>query len=321
MLFGAFELVIGQRENWPSGQVFVSCLRLRIEVQETGVSVGAPMQSARQKNRATPFVKAFGVVLCLAGLAALATLSSRAQAPTVSASARPGDPAAAICPIVYPVDQSPSAHGYRYAFYGNAFLINRDGYLITAAHVLHSFRNGGAPHILVQRAEAPPQMLKAEIVFEDHEHDVAVLRATPNPFGKAYRVSTLAPDATPVSRGESIVVAALRPKRRQPHSFETELEDRSAASVIDFQNSVLEKGFGDTELVLFNHEVILGQSGAPVLAAGSGEVVAFIEGQWLRPAAGLAMEIKRGEASSVGAAVPIRYAVELLRAKGIEWGE
>ncbi len=27
---------------------------------------------------------------------------------------------------------------------------------------------------------------------------------------------------------------------------------------------------GDTDLVLFNHEVILGQSGAPVLATGSG---------------------------------------------------
>jgi S1-C subfamily serine protease len=219
------------------------------------------------------------------------------------------------------LDERPSAHGYQYAFHGNAFFINRDGLLITAAHVLHSFRNGGDPHILVQRVEAPPQMLKAEVVLEDREHDVAVLRATPNPFvGKAYRVGTLAPDAAPVARGEAIVVAALRPKRRQPHSYETELQDRSAASVIDFQNSALEKGLGDTELVLFNREVILGQSGAPVLAVGSGEVVAFIEGQWLRPAAGLALEMQRGqEVTSVGAAVPIRYAIAALHEKGISW--
>jgi S1-C subfamily serine protease len=325
MLFGAFELVIGQKENWPSGQVFLSWLPLRIEVQKTGISPGAPMLTAHRRICAAPIVKASGVFLCMAGLAVLATLSSVAQAPTVSASARSvnASAAAAICPIVYPVDENPSAHGYRYAFYGNAFFINRDGYLITAAHVLHSFRNGGEPHILVQRGEAPPQMLKAEVVLEDREHDVAVLRATPNPFvGTTYRVSTLAPAAAPVGRGESIFVAALRPKRRQPHSFETVLEDRSAASVIDFQNSVLEKGFGDTELVLFNHEVILGQSGAPVLAAESGEVVAFIEGQWLRPAAGLAVEMQHGqEASSVGAAVPIRYAVAALRGKGIDWGE
>ena len=219
------------------------------------------------------------------------------------------------------MDENPSAHGYQYAFYGNAFFINRDGYLITAAHVMHSFRTGGVPHILVQRVEAPPQMLKTELVFEDREHDVAVLRATPNPFaGKTYRVSTLAPDVTEAARGEAIVVTALRPKRRQPHSFETELEDRSAANVIDFQNSVLEKGLGETELVLFNHEVILGQSGAPVLAAGSGEVVAFIEGQWLHPAAGLVAEMQSDQdAHSVGAAVPIRYALAALREKGIAW--
>ena len=230
------------------------------------------------------------------------------------------DAALAICPIVYPVDQTPSTHGYQYAFYGNAFFINRDGYLLTAAHVLHSFRNGGEPHILVQRADAPPQMIKVELVIEDREHDVAVLRATPNPFGKAYRVNVLSPDAATVQRGESIVVAALRPKRRQPRSYETELQDRSAAQVIDFQSSQLEKGMGDTDLVLFNHEVILGQSGAPVLAANSGEVVGFIEGQWLRPAAGLVAEMQQG-ASSVGAAVPIRYAIGVLRSKGIEWSD
>jgi S1-C subfamily serine protease len=267
----------------------------------------------------------------MATIGALAISNSTAQTPNAPLVRETGhvsptrfdESAAAICPIVYPMDESPSTHGYQYAFYGNAFFINRDGYLITAAHVLHSFRNGGDPHILVQRADAPPQMLKADVVLEDHEHDVAVLRATPNPFaGKAYRVGTLAPDATPVARGEGIVVAGGGAKRRIPHRFETELEDHSAASVIDFQSSVLEKGFGETELVLFNHEVILGQSGAPVLAAGTGEVIAFIEGQWLRPAAGLAVEMQRGqEASSVGAAVPIRYAVETLRGKGIAWGE
>src|SRR5580698_1762501 len=284
------------------------------------------MQNTRRKICAIHVGKAAGGLLGLAAFAVVLALNSSAQTQAVIVSSKSviaptPSAAAAICPIVYPVDENPSAHGYQYAFYGNAFFINRDGYLITAAHVLHSFRNGGDPHILVQRVEAPPQMLKAEVVLEDREHDVAVLRATPNPFaGKAYRVSTLAPDATAVSRGEAIVVAALRPKRRQPHSYETELEDRSAASVIDFQNSVLEKGFGETQLVLFNHEVILGQSGAPVLATGSGGVVAFIEGQWLRPAAGLAVEMQRGQdAHSVGAAVPIRYALAALREKGIAW--
>jgi hypothetical protein len=120
------------------------------------------------------------------------------------------------------------------------------------------------------------------------------------------------------ARGEGVVVAALRPSRRQPRSFETELQDHSAARVLDYQSSQLEKGMGDTELLLFNHEVILGQSGAPVLSADGHQVVGFIEGQWLRPAAGLASQMEQG-ATSVGAAVPIRYAIAVLREKGIAW--
>src|SRR5580692_1530256 len=306
----AFELVTVGNENWPSGQVHSG--PFSDEIREAGTSFRLPGD-----------MKISAIFLALVPLATIASAQSVAQAQGGAPADRSNNESvdAAICPIVYPLDENPSAHGYQYAFHGNAFFINRDGLLITAAHVLHSFRNGGDPHILVQRVEAPPQMLKSEVVLEDLAHDVAVLRAMPNPFaGKAYRVSTLAPDATAVSRGESIVVAALRPKRRQPHSFETELEDHSAANVIDFQNSVLEKGLGDTELVLFNHEVILGQSGAPVLAAGSGEVVAFIEGQWLRPAAGLVAQMQQGQdAHSVGAAVPIRYALAALREKGIAW--
>jgi hypothetical protein len=33
----------------------------------------------------------------------------------------------AVCPIVYPVDQSPSERGYHYLFYGNGFFINEQG--------------------------------------------------------------------------------------------------------------------------------------------------------------------------------------------------
>jgi S1-C subfamily serine protease len=214
------------------------------------------------------------------------------------------------------LEENAGGRGLQYAFYGNAFFISREGYLITAAHVLHSFRNGGQPHILVQRGDAPPQMLKAELAAVDQEHDVAVLRATPNPFAENYRVAILSLGAETPGRGDGVIVAALRPSRRQPRSFETELQDRSAARVVDYQASQLEKGLGETELLLFSHEVILGQSGAPVLSADGLKVVGFIEGQWLHPAVGLAARMEPG-ATSIGAAVPIRYAVALLREKGI----
>ena len=98
------------------------------------------------------------IIVCLIGLAVAARAQSFAQSPSKAVASPPDSSAAtAICPIVYPLDENPSAHGYQYAFHGNAFFINRDGLLITAAHVLHSFRNGGDPYILVQRVEAPPQ--------------------------------------------------------------------------------------------------------------------------------------------------------------------
>src|SRR5246127_4885682 len=117
-------------------------------------------------------MKISNISLVLLALATIASSPSVAQAPTAPPPnpSSEASPAAAICPIVYPLDENPTAHGYQYAFHGNAFFINRDGYLITAAHVLHSFRIGGDPHILVQRGEAPPQMLKAEVVLEDREH-------------------------------------------------------------------------------------------------------------------------------------------------------
>src|ERR1700690_1253831 len=89
---------------------------------------------------------------------------------------------AAICPIVYPLDESSAERGYHYIFYGNAFFIDRDGYLVTAAHVLTDFHDGGQPHILLRLPEAPPRVIKVEVVATDPQHDIAILRAVPNPF-------------------------------------------------------------------------------------------------------------------------------------------
>src|SRR5215475_2852182 len=88
---------------------------------------------------------------------------------------------AAVCPIVYPSDETPGNKGYRYTFFGNAFFINSQGYLVTAAHVLQSFRDSGQPYILLDRPNAPTQTVKANIIAVDWTHDVAVLRAVPNP--------------------------------------------------------------------------------------------------------------------------------------------
>ncbi len=55
---------------------------------------------------------------------------------------------AALAQVVYPLDQFASATGYRCTFFGNAFFINEQGYLITAAHAVSSFGEGGHPYVL-----------------------------------------------------------------------------------------------------------------------------------------------------------------------------
>ena len=266
----------------------------------------------------------------------------------------------AICPIVYPVDETPSEQGYQYIFYGNAFFINKDGYLITAAHVLSAFRNGGGqPYILVSRPHAPAVLHKADLIAADWTHDVAVLRATPNPFEGKYKVSFLPLSAKPLSPGNAVQAIALRPTRAQDaHTFQAPVHDHLEAQVLEFEFTQEEKGAGDTELLLFDHEVLRGQSGAPVISADTREVIGIVDGRWLRPrpiavAAHAAPEPaapvsaatststattrssttatpasiassnvtapSKAGGSSVGAAVRIHYAIALLQRQGIDW--
>lgn len=226
----------------------------------------------------------------------------------------------AVCPIVYQLDQSPSSRGYRYSFFGNGFFISEQGYLLTAAHVLETFREGGQPYILVGRRNGPPKLLKATVIALDTEHDVAVLRATPNPFDSSFRVSFLALSTELVSPGQSVVALSLHPPKQQnAHTFEIPHEDRFSGQVLSYESTQLEKSAPAAEVFLLSHPVNLGQSGSPVLLQDSRAVVGFVEGRWLRSSS---LSIAQASAESTpipGAAVPIRYAIALLESKSISW--
>jgi len=258
-----------------------------------------------------------------AGFSALALifllLSPRA---TTAASDKPvaATPlAAAVCPVVYPVDQSPSERGYHYIFYGNAFFINKDGYLITAAHVLSQLRDA-QPYILLQLPMAPPRLVKATVVIADQDHDVAVLRATPNPFEGRYAVNFLPLATRRPEQAHEVFADALRPSRlKNPYTFDALLEDRPAGEVIEYRFTQLDKGRPDTEIFLFNHDVLLGDSGAPVLSGESHEVVGLVEGRWLHGGTMAMVNSTQKQTTGLGAVVPIHYAIALLLQKGIAW--
>ena len=81
---------------------------------------------AWRTNLAEPFDRRTKRTIAALLLAALASTLG-----LFAANRPPQDPApdAAICPVVYRLDESPSPRGYRYAFFGNAFFINEQSYL------------------------------------------------------------------------------------------------------------------------------------------------------------------------------------------------
>ncbi len=224
----------------------------------------------------------------------------------------------AICPIIYALDQAPTERGIHYVFYGNAFFINEDGYLLTAAHVLSDFQDGGQPQILVARRNGPPVTVAVKVVASDREHDIAVLVAEPNPFVSKSPVHFLNLAENGPKEGAHVIAAALRPSRmRDPHSYDAPQQDAAQAEVLNYVAISLNKGEEKTDLFLFSHEVIHGQSGAPVLD-GSGDVVGIVEGQWLHPSPIVALRAA-GSGATVGAAIPVGVAIRLLEQKHIAW--
>jgi S1-C subfamily serine protease len=227
---------------------------------------------------------------------------------------------AAVCPIVYQLDQSPSSRGYHYSFFGNGFFINEQGYLLTAAHVLESFRNGGQPYILVSRPNSPPRLVKASIIAVDSEHDVAILLPTPNPFAGKHNVTFLALSPEPASQGQPVLALSLHPPKQQnANTFQVPREDRFSGEVLSYETTQLEKSAPATDVFLLSHPVNLGQSGSPVLSLDSRAVVGLVEGRWLRSSAVSIAKSSSRSTSTPGAAIPIRYAIDLLQRHLISW--
>ena len=231
---------------------------------------------------------------------------------------------AAVCPIIYPDDETPGAKGVRYTFFGNAFFINSQGYLVTAAHVLETFRDLGQPYILVDRPNAPPQALKANIVAIDWTHDVAVLRASPNPFDGKFNVAFLPLASARPASGDAILATALHPANiRNATTYKIPVQDFSPAQVLGIVQTREEKNLPETDLFLFTHEVQKGQSGSPVLLADSRQVAGLVDGRWLRPSS-FSLPAANGAHTSLyngplGAAVPIEYLLALLQKNSVAW--
>jgi outer membrane biosynthesis protein TonB len=256
------------------------------------------------------------MALFLSARPAGATTPAETSAPGEDTSAT----AASECLIVYPLDQHPDAAGARYIYYGNGFFVNGDGYLVTAGHVVSSFRNGGEPYVLVGPKNGPHHLVPAELVAADWAHDVAVLRATPNPFAKDYGVRFFPLTTQRPATGKDLLVLSLRPiDQENANSAEAPLANRESGKLLSVEFAQGETPGTGRELLAMSQSIQPGQSGSPVLAADSHEVVGVVLGRWLRPGVISLSNTADPAASAPGAVLPIHYAVALLHEHGIAW--
>ncbi len=270
----------------------------------------------------------FGLSLFFIPGRSAAQNSAATPAPAAAAAAR-----SALCEIVYQIDDGfPGPRGLRYLFFGNGFFINRDGYLLTAAHVLSQL-HGGQPYLIIRNSSGQAQFVRADVIALDEDHDVAILRATPNPFDSNSALSFLALAPATAALGEMVHAASLSPSSPlDAYSLDEIREEHSPGEVLRFEFSQLEKGAAESQVFLFRHPVHPGQSGSPVIADDSQAVAGLVEGQWLRddsywlaamrndPISADAEDSAAEEVPHLpGAAVPIHYAIALLQRHGIAW--
>jgi hypothetical protein len=258
-------------------------------------------------------------ILSLAAAAAFALLLLIPAFEMASSAVAAGAPLAALCQVVYPLDQFPGAKDYHYTFFGNAFFINEDGYLLTASHVLSAFREGGQPHIIVGAPNEPRHLLSAPLVAADWVHDVAILKATPNPISVGGKIAYLPLSVDAPPKGKAVVEASLLSSDvENASSLDEPLEGVSQGEVLDYQFHH-EIGVGDSEVLLVSQQVAPGQSGSPLVSADSQGVVGIIIGRWLLPLVMPLAPNRTHVALSPGAALRIHYAINLLEKNHIAW--
>ena len=203
--------------------------------------------------------------------------------------------------------------GEALTFLGSSFLVHREGYLLTAAHLVSrpvgllivptSFSDGFAPMTFDRVAGMP-----VSVVRQDREHDVALLRIergveieVPDDFLGA--TENVRPGASVMSLGYSF-------GHQQLHTVIT------LSGVV----SAKLRSPNDTGLILFDNMVHDGDRGGPLVHVADGHIVGLVSGRF-EPA-----EVVRGSLdwdrapprdTNVSYAVAIDYGVDLMRAEGL----
>jgi S1-C subfamily serine protease len=102
---------------------------------------------------------------------------------------------------------------------GSAFLINADGYFVTAGHVVQPYQPSSALTVMIkQRGTDSASGIHFDVVESDPQHDVALCRASPfivrkpdsaNPKQTMFPISTLDVSSETLQTGEFVAIVGF----------------------------------------------------------------------------------------------------------------
>lgn len=199
------------------------------------------------------------------------------------------------------------------SFLGTAFLVHPEGYLLTAAHLIHLSEG---LHVVptdptdeftpmtIDRAAALP----VSVVASDNAHDSALLRIT-QPLDIAVPDDFLG-SADQTRLGASILSLGYAFGHEQLHEV----------IAVGGQVAGKVRSPNDTRLILFDNMVQDGDIGGPLIHAGDGHIVGLVSGRF-EPA-----EVVRGSTdwdrrpprdTNISFAVAIDYGLDLMARNGL----
>jgi len=228
------------------------------------------------------------------------------------------DVIAKVKPSVVGVGLYDAMGAQTHQLYGSGFVFGDGTYVATNYHVISKEldRQKVQYHIVFSGTGRKPQIHKAEIIAKDRDHDLAILKLTTALTPLKLANSSYVADGTEVLlTGFPIgAVLGLYPATHRgivaattPDVIPTAHSSRLSIKMLDR----LEKKFMIYQLDITAYP---GNSGSPLYAADSGEVVGILNKVFVKES----KESVLDKPSGISYAIPVKYLTQLALSQGIE---
>jgi len=160
---------------------------------------------------------------------------------------------------------------------GSAFLINADGYFVTAAHVLQPYQPVSVLTVMFkQRGTDRASGVHFDVVESDLQHDLALCKASPfmarkpdrtNPKQTTFPISTLDVSSETLQTGQFVAIVGF-----PLHSWDAAVQFGNIAAIQTVNPNVASMA----GLIEISASGNAGDSGGPVISLRTGKVVGVI---------------------------------------------